>query len=182
VSAIAILAEFGLAWIRTRSRGRRWVPAFTIAAIVLAHAEAIRAPIPYVPAIPIPAAYDRLAKEKRAIVAEFPFPSPRGFFYNNEYMLASTRYWRPLLNGYSGFVPASYTRAWQSLTGFPDNRSLRALRALGVTHVVVHYESSTPMMIVFPRMDSVPRALQPIAETGALSIYRLRWDRIPDQP
>jgi len=123
-----------------------------------------------------------LASERRVIVAEFPFPSPRGFFYNAEYMLASTRHWRPLLNGYSGIMPASYGRASQALSGFPDARALRAMRALGVTHVVVHYESSTPMMNVFARMGSVPPALQPIAETGALSIYRLRWDRIPDQP
>jgi hypothetical protein len=181
LAAFAILAGFGLAWVRARWNGRRWLPAVSVAVILLANAEALRAPMGFVPAVPIPPAYDVLAREKHAVVAEFPFPPPRQFYANTAYMLASTRHWHPLLNGYSGFVPGSYTRAWLSLTGFPDTRSLDALRDLRVTHVVIHYR---PMFVAssLRRPKTLPAALEPVADTRALGIYRLRWDRIPDWP
>lgn len=181
VAAVAVLAGFGLAWVRGTWSGRRSVTVLSIAAIVLANAEAIRAPIHFVKAPPIPPAYDLLAREKRAIIAEFPFPPPHNFFLNAGSMLASTRHWHPILNGYSGFVPVSYKRAWESLKGFPDNPSLRALRALGVTHVVIHYKANMSMVGTFRRRP-LPPALETVAETDALGIYHLRWERIPDVP
>jgi hypothetical protein len=182
VAAVAVLAGFGLAWIRARWRGRRWLTALTVLALVAANGEALRAPLGYTAALPIPDAYDVLARERRAIVAEFPFPAPLRFHLNTEYMLASTRHWHPLVNGNSGFVPVSYVETWRRVRGFPDNPSLRALRDIGVTHVVVHYESPTPLIETVPRIASMPPALLPVKETGALTIYRLRWDRIPDWP
>jgi hypothetical protein len=182
VAAIAVLAGFGLAWVRSRWNGRRWLPALTVVILVAANAEALRAPIGYVPAVPIPDAYDVLARERRAVVAEFPFAPPQGFHHNTEYMLASTRHWHPILNGYSGFVPASYAETWQRVRGFPDNASLRALSDIGVTHVVVHYESPTPIIETLPRMTAIPPALEPVKEANALTIYRLHWERVPDWP
>jgi hypothetical protein len=177
-----VLAGFGLGWVRSRWNGRRWLPALTVVILVAANAEALRAPIGYVPAVPIPDAYDVLARERRAVVAEFPFASPQGFHHNTEYMLASTRHWHPILNGYSGFVPASYAETWQRVRGFPDNASLRALSDIGVTHVVVHYQSPTPIIETLPRMAALPPALEPVKETNALTIYRLHWERVPDWP
>jgi hypothetical protein len=52
-------------------------------------------------------------------------------------MLASTRFWKPLLNGYSGFTPPSYFHHLDVLRGFPDRAAIDYLRAQGVTHVVV---------------------------------------------
>ncbi|MGE5815444.1 MAG: hypothetical protein ACM36C_13225 [Acidobacteriota bacterium] len=146
-----------------------------------ANAEALRAPLGYTAAIPIPDAYDILARERRAVIVEFPFPAPLRFHLNTEYMLASTHYWHPLVNGYSGFVPASYVKTWNLVNGFPNNSALRALRDIGVTHVVVHYESPTPIIETLPRMP-LPAALERMVETPALGIYRLRWERIPDWP
>ena len=179
VAAIAILAGMGLARVRGRWQGRRWLPAATFLVLVAANLEALRAPLGYVAPVPIPSAYDVLARERRAVVAEFPFASPQGFHHNTEYMLASTRHWRPILNGYSGFVPASYVETWKRVSGFPDAASLRALRDVGVTHVVVHYESRTPIVETFPRMP-LPAALDRLVETHELGIYRLRWERIPN--
>ena len=50
---------------------------------------------------------------------------------------ASTRYWHPLLNGYSGYTPASYVAHYLAFQGFPDPSSITALREAGVTHIVV---------------------------------------------
>jgi len=53
-------------------------------------------------------------------------------------MVNSTRHWRRMLNGYSGFRPPSYQQSFDAMTRFPADESLIALSALGVTHVVVH--------------------------------------------
>src|SRR5205814_8090483 len=74
------------------------------------------------------------------------------------YMLDATRHWRPILNGYSGFVPVSYVTHYQELRGFPDRRAIAALSRAGVTHVVVHF-------------DALGRAAGPDA-VGALHLCR----------
>ena len=66
---------------------------------------------------------------------------PQQWFLNAPSMVYSTRYWRPMLNGYSGFRPASYDKAYEASRGFPSDDSLIALSALGVTHVVVHQQA-----------------------------------------
>jgi hypothetical protein len=99
-------------------------------------------------------------------------------FGNAQYMLNSTRHWRPLVNGYSGFLPGSYGVHYGELHGFPDDRSLKALRDLQVTHVVVHHEAPSRFSAAFGPMPVVP-ALQPVTASPQMTIYRLRWDRIP---
>ena len=119
-----------------------------------------------------------LAGERRAIVAEFPFYHPRQVFGNAQYMLNSTSHWRPLVNGYSGFLPASYGAHYGELQGFPDERSLKALRDLFVTHVVVHHLPPSRVSAAFGPMPPLA-ALEPIAQSPQLTVYRLRWERIP---
>jgi hypothetical protein len=176
--AIAALAGFGLAYLRRAGSGRRWTRVAALAVLLGVHVEALRAPMGYIPASLPPSQYDVLARESRAVVAEFPFHHPRQFFWNAQYMLNSTRHWRPLVNGYSGFLPASYVKHHLELQGFPDERSLKALRDWMVTHVVVHHLPPSPTSPAFGPMPPVA-ALQPIAQSPELTIYRLRWERIP---
>ncbi len=135
---IAILAGFGVA-----ALGRVWggTRAWTAAAVVmlaLVNVEAIRAPIGYLWFDRVSPAYDVLAKEPAAVVAEAPFPMPSQWFLNSPYMVNSTRHWKPLLNGYSGFRPESYEKSYLAMREFPSDNSLIALHGLGVTHVVIH--------------------------------------------
>jgi hypothetical protein len=136
--AIAILAGFGFASMRRRFDGARWLTAATLAVLAAAQLDAWSAPIGYVDATRPSAAYDRLRREDAAIVAEFPIFSPERAFHNAGYMLNATRHWRPLINGYSGIIPASYGAHYDAVAAFPDARAIDALRAIGVTHVVVH--------------------------------------------
>ena len=67
--------------------------------------------------------YDTLASLPDGVVAEMPFWwRPMDVPRNANYMLASTRHWKPLLNGYSGFTPASYGSAPTSSGTFPSGR------------------------------------------------------------
>ena len=137
--AIALLAAAGLSALRREHAGRRWIPAAAVAAVILVNAEALRAPFDYRRWGGIPAIYARLAAEPGPVVlAEMPFYPPQAVFENAEYVLNSTAHWRPLLNGYSGYAPKTYTDVAGLLWHFPDERAFPPLAAAGVTHVTVH--------------------------------------------
>ena len=54
-------------------------------------------------------------------------PQSRTIFANARYMLNSTRHFKPLLNSYSGFVPASYYEHYTAVGSFPsESRSRRS--------------------------------------------------------
>lgn len=139
--ATGVLAAFALAAWRARMwRQGQHTRALLIglAAVVLVNVENARAPMGFVAAEPVPAIYDALAQEPDAVVAELPFPVPERVAANARAVYASTRHWRPILNGYSGFTPRSYVDHYRAFASFPDPSALDALRRAGVTHIVVH--------------------------------------------
>lgn len=174
VVAVAGLAGFGLARCERRWPARAGVLA--VAVLTTANLEMLRAPMGYTAFEGIPAVYDVLADVPDAVVAEFPLPSPRAVDGNGRYVLASTRHWRPLVNGYSGFVPESYVANSRALASFPDEASVEALQRIGVTHVVVHTDAlpeAENMLNQHPRFARV-------AAGRAIRIYRLERDRISE--
>jgi len=106
-----------------------------------------------------------MADTDRALVACFPLPPRREAFHNVDCMLASTRFWHPLVNGYSSFIPERYDREAAALDAFPEGTTLQYLRELGVTHV-----------IVFANQLSAPR-LAHVAEHPELSLWKEDRDR-----
>jgi len=73
-------------------------------------------------------------------VADVPFWTRPEVFRNAEYELGSTAHWRSLMNGYSGYTPESYDGYAKAFWLFPADMAIAAMRAAGVTHVVVHGE------------------------------------------
>jgi hypothetical protein len=137
--AVALLAAIGFAALRRRHGGGAGFVAATIVLLVAINLEVLRAPRPYEPFEGIPAIYDMLAATSEdAVLVEFPFPPARSNGRNAAYMLASTRHWRRLLNGYSGFVPMTYRRRAESLAVFPEGNTLDELLGIGVTHIMIH--------------------------------------------
>ena len=130
--AVAVLAGLGLA-ARVRAR---WL---AILLVVLVNVESLRAPIAYQPFRGIPSLYRMLADEPGpVVVAEQPFFPRWAIFQNAPYVLASTAYWRPLMNGYSGYTPESYQHYADAFWYFPQDWAIQAMKDAGVTHVVVH--------------------------------------------
>ena len=139
--AVAVLAGFGVAALRARYGGRGWWPVVVAVLIAAVNAEALRAPIAFRPFDGIPRVYQSLRDPSVRAVAEFPFFQPEAVLRNAPYVLNSTVHWRPLVNGYSGFVPASYPGIAAALRDFPGDRSRAELHRLGVSHVVVHLDA-----------------------------------------
>jgi hypothetical protein len=175
LAAIAALAAFGLAWLNrldwmSRGHRRAALGLVTVAVITL---EAARLPVGYVPRYEIPGVYQALTLEGPGAVVELPMPPPPAFARNAAYMLNSTIGWWPLVNGYSGFLPASYYDRRLDVAQFPADESVAILRRLGVRYVVVHREEfSHRWPDALQRLDAA-RALRPIAAEGDISIYRL---------
>jgi len=138
VMALSVLAAYGYAaLVEGRSvRVRRLVVA-VLAGVMLAE-YATRLSLTEFPNT-APAVYHVLAHLPRGVVAELPVPAMDqlpGLDPDRAYM--STFYWFPIVNGYSGNFPASYLARLERLRTFPDERSLRQLKADNVRYVLVH--------------------------------------------
>ena len=172
--AMSALAAFGLAQLRRR------VPSaiaatIGVAALVLANAEALRAPFDYRPFTGIPRLYALLADQPHVVLAEVPFYPRQAVFENAEYVLNSTTHWQPLMNGYSGYTPASYVDYANVFWYFPRDYAIDAMKRAGVTHVMVHpdrfgHDAADVLRQVDARQDFE------LLGTGArgLRLYRLR--------
>ena len=171
--AIAVLAGFGMAALRERYGRRAGWP--VVAAIVIAavNSEALRAPIAFRPFDGIPQIYQSLRDPSVAAVAEFPCYPPEAIHRNAPYVLNSTAHWKPLVNGYSGFVPASYPGIAEALRDFPGDRSRQELRRLGVTHVVIHLDAYGDTADAMASALHAAPWLALVASEGPARIYRL---------
>ena len=135
---IAVAAAFGVSTLAEAWPHKRSWPVVAGVLVLLVNGEVLRAPLGYVWFDGIPAIYDVLAEDPKAVIAELPFPLPQQWFVNTPYMVNSTRHWKPMLNGYSGFRPGSYETSYEMVRALPSPQAVAALRERGVTHLVVH--------------------------------------------
>ena len=83
------------------------------------------------------AAAARRGRRAADAAPELPGDDPR-------YSYLSTFHWQPIVNGYSGFYPASYLSRLDDVSGFPDERSIQRLRRDGVRYLIVHLREFDP--------------------------------------
>jgi hypothetical protein len=127
-----------------------------------------------------PPIYRYLSHQPRGVVAEFPVPRPEALpGYDPDYSYMSTFHWFPLVNGYSGMFPPSYLARLERLRRFPDETSLRQLRADNVRYVVLHVRGYLPadFLDVRTRLDATDGVVQLGSYNDADSLallYRLR--------
>jgi hypothetical protein len=136
--AVAILAGYGVAILERRWRHRRWWPALAAALVGGITLEAIRAPLLMERHDGIPAVHGRIAREDVRAMVVFPLYGGGNFNLNAEYLLHQTRHWKPMLNAYSSFAPASFYDLADRLQSFPDEVAIQLLRTHGFSHVVLH--------------------------------------------
>ncbi len=166
---LAIVAGYGMMELRAIAGMRAWRP--VAAAVFCAlFVEPLSAPLELVRFTGIPHIYDLLKDDHDAVVVEVPFYTASAGFQQAGYMLSSTRHWRPMLNGYSGYRPASYYETADALAGFPSAASLAWLRQRGVTHLFVQlgaYGDDVPS-----RLAEMPGVFQVASDRG-IALYRI---------
>ncbi len=134
--ALAVLGGFAVKALLGRARRPR---AASAALVVLAMADVCVVPLFMVEARPVAPAYESLRKRPYGPVAEFPFFYLRmDFPRHSEYMLASTAHWRPLINGYSDYIPPEFRAMVMPLSSFPNPESFAILKQLRAQYVVFH--------------------------------------------
>jgi hypothetical protein len=172
---MALLAGLGLAALRPRL-SPRWATSIVAALVILANLESLRAPFVYRRFDGIPAIYSLLAREPGPVVlVEAPYYPAHAFFENGPYMLNATAHWRPLMNGYSGYVPDSYRRNADSFWYFPEDYAIDAMRRAGATHVMIHPERFGDTVDDMWRKVNASPHLERIAITpSGLALYRLK--------
>jgi len=179
IAAVAALAAFGLARVQTKYRHRpAVVAAVTTAALLLVTVETLRIPVGYREPHRTPTAYEVLRSLPNAVLVELPMPEPRSFHENGPFMLHATVHWRPMLNGYSGFLPRSYVTHYERLLEFPDAASIAYLRQVGVTHVAVHAELFAAKRGA-ERLAAIEQTatLRPAITSPGLTIYAVEQER-----
>ena len=173
--ALACLAAIGTAALRARLPPRRGA---LVAAcmVVLVNVEALRAPFQYRRFDGVPAVYSLLAEERGPVVlVEVPFWPASAIFENGDYLVNATAHWRPLMNGYSGYVPQSYRDRAQTFWFFPREHAIEAMRKAGATHVMIHPGHFAPEIDELWKAVAASPYLERIAVTpGGPALYRLK--------
>jgi hypothetical protein len=136
---LAVLAANGQAVLQQAiSRHARPFVSVGIAGILLLEYWVAPLPLTRYPSSPAPV-YAWLATQPTGVVAEFPIPEPTTLPGNEpRYAYMSTFHFMPLLNGYSGYYPASYLARLDRLNDMPDDAALQTLVGAGVRYVIIH--------------------------------------------
>jgi len=171
LAAVAILAGFGLVALRARVPRRLGLVLGT-ALLAAVHVEAWRAPFHYTPYGGVPPIWDALKHAgPGAVLACFPFYGELTIHTNSRYMLVSTHFWIPMINGYSGFAPPSAFVNYKALENFPDRASIDHLRGLGVNYVTVEAHLMPPSAM--ERLGEFPELVL-WATDGNMRIYQVK--------
>jgi hypothetical protein len=137
ILSLSVLSAMGAARLLARPRSSRRL-GLVLAALMLIEYWAAPVATRRDPLRP-PAVYAWLAEQPRSTVVELPLPVPEALWeHETEYQLMSIYHWQRLANGYSGNAPQAYLEFLNEMRAFPDDTSLRALKAKGVRWIVIH--------------------------------------------
>jgi len=139
--------------------------AVAIAALVLV--EYWSAPMRLIPYPRRALLYDVLAKLPEGNVLEMPVPRLDTLpFHDARYLYTSTFHWRTLVNGYSGYFPASYIQRMVHLNTFPSSAAIRQMRADQVRYIVVHEDR-------YPEPGQGVRVVETLVRLGGKPLGRM---------
>jgi hypothetical protein len=179
--SLAVLSAYGTAFLLERIERGIWRRTMGAMILVLLVAEYASAPV-IVPA-PNPTKIDvLLANRPPAIIVELPLASPKNGWNSRDwlYMYQGIPHFQRMLNGYSGYAPASYYQMREKMASFPDDSSLAFLRERHVDYVVVRAglfepdDRSALMEQIQKRDDLLLEAMWPDGPQGAEAMFAVR--------
>jgi hypothetical protein len=137
---MAVLGGLGIARLTRRASPRARAAIAAIAVVVLvAEGRNRTLDLSELPE-PAPLVYRWLGAQRPGVVVEYPLGDLEGRAGPQDatYQYYSTRHWQRLVNGYSGFAPASYLETRAALASFPEPASLAHLAGIGADYLLVH--------------------------------------------
>jgi hypothetical protein len=134
--SIAILSAYSVSWLFGKMPRTAWRPAVGSAIVAIMLAEYASSPL--IARAPQPSRVDSwLARQPPAVIVQLPLESSSGGSRDWLYMYEGLSHRQKMLNGYSGYVPASYYTMIDSMRSFPDDSSMAYLRDRRVDYVVI---------------------------------------------
>jgi hypothetical protein len=92
-----------------------------------------------------PAIYGSLTADSPRVLAEFPTSEQTGNqMLEPQFMYFATFHWQKLVNGYSGYFPASFIEFQRQTRDFPSDAALQYLRDRGVEYIGWHGTYTDP--------------------------------------
>lgn len=181
---IAVLAAFGFAATTARAPRRRRLIA--VASVTLLAALDCWTPAFPLMAVPHPASLDAVypwlaGQPDHVRIVELPVDEWPTRAQMRQY--AGTLHWRRMLGGNMGILPPAYPYMVRRLQDFPEPAVLAELRALGITHVVLHEREMSPESRTALRRRVAAHApwLEPRWSRRGTTVYALR-PNLPAQP
>lgn len=176
MAGVASLAGLGLAHLLAGRGARARAAIVALLTVATAAEYDLLGPRPQLRSVDPPAEiHQALAELPVGPLLELPRGAPEdlaGPLRESSYMVASTRHWRPLINGYSGYPPRSHAPLMVLARAVPDPRALELLgRFTGVRYVLVHL-ARLPLW-QRPRWDGPP-GLRLAAERGTDRLFEVR--------
>jgi hypothetical protein len=96
----------------------------------------------------------------------------------NDYLYASTLHWKPIANGYSGYMAESYLGLVNHIPFVPHDDGFDLLRKMGITHLVVHARKPDRVKALQRwegRFGTGPdRRMDKVWQEDGITVYRIR--------
>jgi hypothetical protein len=183
---VALLAGAVLVGGGVAAAGRRWSPPTAVAAaLALLAIAAAQTPGPRARLVdamsPTAVAVGGWMRAQREPVRYVELPLDELAGWAQRYQAASVLHWRPTLSGNMGILPPMYPWMVRQLARFPDADVLASVRALGLTHAVVHMDALPPAVAArVERASQGPEAPLDLRwSAGETRIYALRPGPLP---
>jgi len=137
--ALVVFAARGADRLLARLRGRKLRAAVAAAMVLFLAVELWPKGIRWVALLrpeQFPAVYQWLARrEDVQALLELPI---RQNSRETAAMYASTLHWKPIANGFSGYMPQSHEEITRRMRWVPDREGVAFLRTLGISHLLIH--------------------------------------------
>ena len=149
---LAVLAGLGFAYLQRNVTGARARSALLVGVLVAIGVEFGSLPM-YLREVPatVPDVYKFVKALDPAVMIELPEPGSAWYVY------WSTTHWRPLVNGFSGYVPPDYEETFELMRTFPDDEAIARLRQLDVKYILVHEAFYPPKIYTALMLEMLKR-------------------------
>ena len=120
--------------------------------------------------------YRTLAALPPGAVIEMPFYFPEvGLFQHTRYMLSSTSHWKPLVNGYSDYIPPDFYQNVEILKFFPRRDAFKVLEPNHVRYAVIHLYgyNDEDRRAELARLKEFEQYLRPLYDDSYVRMYEI---------